>query len=96
MFITLCLDNRDCDARKFCDILGAFSLQNHVWTETQISGHALDLIITRAGNEVLLHIPERRQFISDHAFIRARTMLVKPETEVRKITYRKLKDIDIV
>ena len=88
-------DAGNSDANKFCDLLESMNLRNHVWSSTHVSGHVLDLIITRNDDSIILNSAERRYFISDHAFIRTHTTLIKPKTEVKEIEYRKLKDIDL-
>ena len=88
-------DAGNSDANKFCDLLESMNLRNHVWSSTHVSGHVLDLIITRNNDSIILNSAERRYFISDHAFIRTHTTLIKPKTEVKEIEYRKLKDIDL-
>ena len=50
-------DLRDNDTKKFMDLLETFSLSQHVSGPTLLSGHTLDLIITRSSDDVVLASP---------------------------------------
>ena len=45
-------DDRDSAASRFLDLLEAFNLRQHISEPTHKSGHTLDLIITRAKEDV--------------------------------------------
>ena len=66
-----------CDVHRMCD------LTQHVTVPTHISGHTLDLIITRYNRELLLSL-----------FVCYRVNMPRPPLETRTISYRKLKQID--
>lgn len=83
------------DAKRFCDLLECMNLKNHVWIPTHMSGHALDLLITRDDDSILIRDTERKRFISDHAFVKVSTVLTKPKADVKVISYRKIKDLDL-
>ena len=49
-------DPSDADAKKLNDLLETFVLSQHVTFATHVSGHWLDLIITRASNDIIIII----------------------------------------
>ena len=57
------------DASHFNDLLLSFGLSQHVNFATHISGHWLDLIITRSLNDVLALSPKPTLFLSDHCIV---------------------------
>ena len=42
----------DSDAKNFADELQTLGLQQHVQVPTHLTGHTLDLIITRSNNDI--------------------------------------------
>ena len=83
------------DTKKLCDMLENMNLRNHVWIPTHEMGHALDLLSTRENDNINIQQLEVRSYISDHAFVRARSVITKPDCETKNITFRKIKKIDI-
>ena len=59
-------DLRDYDTKKFMNLLETFSLSQHVSGPTHLSGHTLDLIITRSSDDIVLASPKTTFPISDH------------------------------
>ena len=59
----------DPDARTFLDLLTSMGLKQHVSVPTHISGHTLDLVITRAQDPVVCSIPVADRYLSDHASV---------------------------
>ena len=57
-------DLRDIDIKKFTDLLETFSLSQHVSGPTHLSGHTLDLIITRSSDDIVLASPKTTSPIS--------------------------------
>ena len=51
-------DFRDIDTKKFEDLLETFNLSQHVSGPTHLSGHTLDLIITRSSDDIVLASPK--------------------------------------
>ena len=84
----------DVDAIRMCDVLSMYDLTQHVTVPTHISGHTLDLIITRYNRELLLSYPVSDYMVSDHMFVCYRVNMPRPPLETRTISYRKLKQID--
>ena len=62
-------DLRDNDTKKFMDLLETFSLSQHVSGPNNLSGHTLDLIVTRSSDDVVLASPKATFPISDHFII---------------------------
>lgn len=89
-------DLRDNDTKKFMDLLETFSLSQHVSGPTHLSGHSLDLIITRSSDDVVLASPKVTFPISDHFIIQCPIGFPRPALSCKELTFRKLKNIDIV
>ncbi len=85
----------DPDTVKFLSLLECMGLENHVFIPTHESGHALDLFITRKGCDFSLGVPVADYYISDHSFVTCDISVSKPDLEIRDVTYRKYKSIDI-
>ena len=61
-------DPSDTDARKFIELMDMFGLLQHITTPTHVSGHILDLIISRSSNDINVFPPKSTYYISDHCF----------------------------
>ena len=88
-------DLRDNDTKKFMDLLETFSLSQHVSGPTHLSGLTLDLIITRSSDDIVLASPKTTFPISDHFIIQCPIGFSRPALSCKKLTFRKLKNIDI-
>ena len=88
-------DLRDIDIKKFTDLLETFSLSQHVSGPTHLSGHTLDLIITRSSDHIVLASPKTTFPISDHFIIQCPIGFSRSALSCKKLTFRKLKNIDI-
>ena len=88
-------DLRDNDTKKFMGLLETFSLSQHVSGPTHLSGHTLDLIITRSSDDVVLASPKATFPISDHFIIQCPIGFPRPALCCKELTFRKLKNIDI-
>ena len=88
-------DLRDNDTKKFMDLLETFSLSQHVSGPTHLSGHTLDLIVTRSSDDVVLASPKATFPISDHFIIQCPIGFPRPALSCKELTFRKLKNIDI-
>ena len=84
----------DSDSVRFCDLLEAVGLQQHVKHATHVEGHTLDLIITRYSDYIINGQPTVDRFISDHASVTCSLAVSKPVARKCKFTYRKLKSVD--
>ena len=68
-------------------------LKQHVTGPTHMSGHTLDLIITRENDSVVANTPVAD--LSDHMSILCHLNTSKPWNMVKEISYRKIKSIDL-
>ena len=69
-------------------------LEQHVDKPTHISGHTLDLIITRCSDSLLFAKPIADYLFSDHITVLCDLKLGKAPPKVKQVSYRKIKDID--
>ena len=88
-------DLSDCYGKQLNEVLSSFGLINHVTVPTHISGHTLDLIISRNTDELEITPPRAGYFISDHCFISAFLDVPKPNLQVKTINCRKIKSISL-
>ena len=58
------------DTKKMQTLLHSMNLINHVSVPTHVSGHTLDLIITRSDGELNVSNIKGGDYISDHCFLR--------------------------
>ena len=77
-----------------CDILNATGFHQHVSGMTHRLGNTLDLVITRISGSILSHELKIHDFISDHAAICCELKISCPLPCVKRVKYRKLKNID--
>eukprot|EP00112_Aurelia_sp_Birch-Aquarium-sp1_P020503 Seg53.6 transcript_id=Seg53.6/GoldUCD/mRNA.D3Y31 product="hypothetical protein" protein_id=Seg53.6/GoldUCD/D3Y31 len=75
------------------DILFTYDLNQHVRDSTHENGHILDLIITRSSSNFVRNVKVEHK-ISDHFAIKCHLSLGKPPKERKKVTFRKLTQID--
>ena len=82
------------DAARFLELLTSMGLEQHVDKPTHISGHMLDLIITRCSDSLLFAKPIADYLFSDHITVLCDLQLRKPPPKVKQVSNRKIKDID--
>ena len=86
----------DCiNAARFLNILQSMGLTQHVTGPTLKDGHTLDLIITRSFDGVVSTKAVVDIYVSDHASILCDIDCCKPPELCEKVSYRKIKSIDI-
>ena len=73
----------------------SLGLKQHVTQPTHVDGHILDLIITRLSDNIIKDPPHVDRYISDHASILCNLLEPKPAITVKKITYRKIKSVNL-
>lgn len=83
----------DKDALQLKNILASANLTQHVTDPTHISGHTLDLVITRMADNIVGNT-QAHSYLSDHAAVHSILHLSKPPLPVENVTYRKTKSID--
>ena len=71
----------DPDARAFLDLLASMGLKKHVnvHVPTDVSGHMLDLMITREHDLVISNVPVADRYLSDHASVLCSLNSAKPD-----------------
>ena len=84
----------DPDARAFLDLLASIGLKQHVNVPTHVSGHTLDLMITREHDPVISSVPVADRYLSDHASVLCSLNSAKPDCVAKIIRYRQLRAID--
>ena len=87
-------DVRDSDAIRFLDLLASMGLEQHVDTPTHISGHTLDLMITRCSDTLIGTKPRPDYLFSDHFTVTCDLILGRPAPRVKQVFYRRIKGID--
>ena len=88
-------DLSDADAKKLNDLLETFGLLKHVTFATHVSGHWLDLTITRATNDIMVCYPRPSLFLSDHCFVECVLPIASPSLTVKEVAFRRWKQTDI-
>ncbi|PFX12684.1 hypothetical protein AWC38_SpisGene23314 [Stylophora pistillata] len=83
------------DTVKFNNMLESFGLVQHVDEPTHKKGYTLDLLITRAEEELVNSTEIRYPMLSDHSAVHCKLRLKKPPLEQKEISYRKLRSINI-
>ena len=69
-------------------------LKQHVNVPTHVSGHMLDLMITRKHDPVISGVPVADRDLSDHASILHSLNSAKPDRVAKIICYRQLRATD--
>ena len=80
---------------KFSSILSDFGLVQHTKTPTHLSGHTLDLVITRADDELMTDTPNTDELFSDHFDLKFKYKLHNDNEGPSFTTFRKLKNINV-
>ena len=76
---------------KFMDLLESPGLEQHVRGPT----HPLDLVITRKMENIIARPPRVCRYFSDHATVHCDRNFNKPTFQVKKISYKKVKAVDM-
>ncbi len=87
-------DPNDTSARKFFQILDANNLVQHIIVPTHVSGHTLDLVISRATDPIVLDHLTINPCISDHEVVVFNLHLTKQPNVTKTIKYRPLAKIN--
>nr|XP_054775575.1 uncharacterized protein LOC129284133 [Lytechinus pictus] len=88
-------DDRDREAVLFLDLISSANLIQHIDFPTHRKGHTLDLILTRASDDVISNVSSSNFLPSDHSSVSCHLNVKKPDSIKIEISFRKLKDIDI-
>jgi hypothetical protein len=84
----------DPDAAIFRGLLDSVGLEQHVTGATHVSGHTLDLVISRSSDN-LVSSSSVSTLISDHHAVHCTLQLEKPPLPRKTVTFRKYKSIDM-
>ena len=87
-------DGDNFQGRRLVDILESYNLRQHVTGATHISGHTLDLAITKSNGTFLSGISTFDPVISDHSAVKINLLLQKPLFRKETRNYRKHRSID--
>ena len=87
-------NNQDCTATRFTQLLDAFNLKQNISLPTHKSGSTLDLIITRADENIASKFIVFDPVLSDHYMVGCTLTLTKVPFEKKEICYRTLKSIN--
>ena len=88
-------DAFDHQANRFKSLLMGFNLKQHISEATHKLGHTLDLVISR-GTDLVLNFSVKDYLISDHKVIELSIGIARPRAEQTRMTYRKLRALDVV
>ena len=88
-------DCNDRSAQRFLQLLETFNMEQHIREPTHRSGHTLDLMITRAEENIASNFSVHDPTISDHFAVLCTLVLRKVPFERKRLCYRKLKSIDV-
>ena len=86
-------DALDNDTWTFNKMLDSLCMINHITFPTHKQGHTLNLFIEEENSPLIMKVT-RGHLISDHHFIQAHLNICKNKPKVRKMTYRKYKQLD--
>jgi exonuclease III len=90
------MDNSaNADANSFNDLLSSAGLKQNIVVSTHKRGHILDLLISRADEELLHSIEVINNTLSDHAAIKCKIEIPRPLPCKREFTFRKFSTIDM-
>ena len=86
----------DPTAGIFLDTMTALGMKQHVTGPTHISENGLDLIFTEEMSKSMVIECSHSMFVSDHSSIQCILNIPKENCNRKEITYRKLKDVDVL
>lgn len=88
-------DVTDSEAMDFTTTMSVLGLDQHVDFTTQHQGNILDLLFTVHTSPVSVFHVTQGPFLSDHCIVIARIGFPRPNWPQKKVTYRKIRDIDV-
>ena len=89
-------DKDTVDSLRSLELIESMGLEQHVHTATHEHGHILDLVINRQSDYLISRTPFVDELISDHTSLLTYIQVRRSTTPVRKVTYRKLKSVNIL
>lgn len=85
-------DSFDQAAKRFADLIDSVNFRQHVNSPTHRNGHTLDLIITRATENLVQDVNVHPEFYSDHRVITCSLNHPKPPRSDVTVTQRSILD----
>ena len=79
---------------EFKELVEPYGLKQFVDQPTHRRNHILDLIFTRDGDNLILDLTVKNNFISDHFWIICSLMVARPIQLPKIVKFRKIKEID--
>ena len=86
--------NESHDSAQLLDLLDSRNLMQHVEDATHVNGHTLDLLITRASDQLITDVRTSEDLVSDHNLVQFHVKFSRPPNAKVTRTFRKFSDID--
>ena len=80
---------------NFLNLISSFNLQQHVQFPTHVSGHTLDLVLTRGNDNFVSSVSSVSYLPSDHVAVLCSMDIRKPKPMKIQVRTRKIRNIDI-
>ena len=84
----------DIYTKQINDILQSYDMSQHVKGSTHVSGHTLDVIVSRNSDNINMTEPTAECFVSDHCFITCKISKNKPPLSTKTIEFRNWKSLN--
>ena len=88
-------DEQNWEAQAFMELISSFDLVQHVAGSTHERGHTLDLVLSRASDDLVSNVATTEYLPSDHAAVTCSLSTRKPDPVKLRITTRKIDAIDV-
>ena len=85
----------DKTSQDFLGLIDSFNLKQHVFSPTHRAGHTLDLLITRADDDLVASLSTYDADFSDHFVGNCNLNIEKPSFPKKYIYFRALKTINM-
>ena len=89
-------DIHDHEATTFLNLLNLHDLQQHVHVPTHVSGHTLDLVISRSDDDLVSGVSVQRGLPSDHYAVKCSVNISRPGLSTVKVRSRRIARINKV
>jgi hypothetical protein len=87
-------NENDIYANQLTSLLHSYDIKQEVCVPTHISGHILDVIISRGSDRIEVSNPIADYFISDHCFTSCSVSTPKPPQCIKTVKFRKWKSLN--
>lgn len=82
-------------SKKFKEMMDVYDLKQHVQEATHVKGHTLDIVITPNKDSYLRNMNVTNHDLSDHFLINFGIVCEPSERQMKTITYRSIKNVDM-